>query len=153
MIKMWNLLLKEAGKELVWFQDQLAIYMGNSNIVFSVSKNVKRKFNFVLPSFSSLTLRAVLKADDFKNPYWIILCYFWSIEFGLWNWMLESLLAYSRLAFPVFLCLSWHVCLSKICKPRISRNWIVDTNTKMWNFLNRLGSDNWELFSKAAILL
>lgn len=138
---------------MVWFQNQLAIYMGNSNVVFSSSKNVKRKFNFVLPSFSSLTLRIVLKADDFKNQYWIILCYFWSIGFGLWNWMIERLLACSRLAFPVFLCLSWHVCSNKICKPRISRNWIVDMNAKMWYCLNRLGSDNWELFTEAAILL
>lgn len=138
---------------MVWFQNQLPVYLGNSNVVFSSSKNVKRKFNFVLPSFSNLLLRTVLKADNFKSPYWIILCYFWSVGFGLWNWMLKRLLACSRPAFLVFLCLSWHVCFSKICKPRISRNWIVDTNAKMSNCLNRLGSDNWELFSKAAVLL
>lgn len=135
-------------------------YTGKNNVrvvVFSTSENAKGKLNLVLLGFSNLTLRTVVKADYFINPYWNYLVPFLKhlVLAIVWSWMLDRLLACSRIALPVFLYLNWHVYLHKICKPRISRNWTVEANGKiwMWNCLTRLGSDNWLLFTKAAILL
>lgn len=118
MITIWNPLLQYTGeaKKFAWFQNQLAIYMGKSNvhvIIFSTSQNVKGKFNLILLGFSNLTQRTVLKADYFINPYWDYFVPFLkhpSLAI-VWNLILDRLLAYSRIALPVLLCLNSHVCI------------------------------------------